>query len=383
MLKKIKLLIAAVFFFSLAFELFSFSFLYFYSDAALAPRLPSYHWENVQTPKETKVSSNEAGIWYQPNLNLRISFNKHAGCEPYQLQTNSYGARDIERNINSSEHRVLVLGDTMMEGMGVDTSGRISDILEKKSGLEHLNFSIKNTGTLHHLETYRHLASEFDHDSIIVGIFPYDDFIDADLQKKIKFDSTYSGQFLSGDYPNYEQIVHQGNKYPDKFIYIEALLHEYTYSWHLLLYLRNRSNEGSFTFDTPSAYYYFSEDDYLKFVHPLNQLALAAPDKTIYLVSIPYINDIEAYQGELTTPFSDRMLLFAENHANVEYFDLLAPISEHLSKGEDSVQDYYFPCNKQHFSPNGYALAADILYENLQIYKTKWAGVQLTYLQEN
>ena len=110
-------------------------------------------------------------------------------------------------------------------------------------------------------------------------------------------------------------------------------------------------------------------------------MVLAAPDKNIFFVSIPYINDIEAYQGGPTTPFSDRMHVFADNHKNVEYFDLLHPITEHINE-VSGIDNYYFPCNKQHFSKDGYALAADILYDNLQIYKPKWAGVQFTYLQE-
>lgn len=365
----------ALLLFSLTFELFSLSFLYLYPQAELAPRLPSYHWNNVLIPKETKVVSSDAGIWYQPNLDLKISFNRFAGCEPYHLITNSYGARDSERSINSQSARVVILGDTMMEGMGVEVSSRISDLLETKTGIEHLNFSVKNTGSLHHLETYKALASEFDHEAIIVGLFPYDDFIDADLEKKTVFDASYSGHFLVGEYPNYETVSYTSDQNKnDNFVYVEALLHEYTFSWHFLLYLRNRSNVVSRNFDSPSAYYSHSEDDFMKFTFPLEQLAQLAHDKDIYLVSIPYLNDLETYESGSTAPFTEKMRHFANNYPNVQYFDLLDPIASHESGNKDTL---YFPCNKQHFSPAGYALAADILYENLPLYSTNRAEAEL------
>ncbi|MEM8863484.1 MAG: hypothetical protein AAGD96_34685 [Chloroflexota bacterium] len=373
MLKKLKALIITLLLFCLSFELFSLSFLYLNPQAELAPRLPSYHWNNVLVPKETKVISTEIGNWYQSDLNLKISFNRFAGCNPYHLITNSYGSRDAERALSSSSTRVIVLGDTMMEGMGVDVSYRISNLLESRSGIEHLNFSLKNTGSLHHLETYKALASEFDHDAIIVGLFPYDDFIDADMDKKTKFDASYSGQFLIGDYPNYEIVTHvpeiQKN---DDFVYVEALLHEYTYSWHFLLYLRNRSKSKSF--DSPSAYYFHAEDEFLKFSYPLEQLALLAPDKDIYLVSIPYLNDLKSYQNGTTAPFTQKMSDFADQYSNVMYFDLLQPISGHAS---DNPEELYFSCNKQHFSEQGYSLTADILYESLPIYASDRAEAEL------
>lgn len=375
MLKKLKALFIALLLFCISFELFSLSFLYLYPQAELAPRLPSYHWNNVLIPKEKKVVSSEAGIWYQPNLDLKIAFNRFAGCEPYHLITNSYGARDSERSMSSTSARVIVLGDTMMEGMGVDVSSRISNLLETKTGIEHLNFSVKNTGSLHHLETYKTLASEFEHDAIIVGIFPYDDFIDADLEKKKVFDAGYSGHFLLGDYPNYTKVSHESvQEKSEDFVYVEALLHEYTYSWHFLLYLRNRSKADSQKFDSPSAYYHHSEEDFMKVVFPLEQLAQLAPNKDIYLVSIPYLNDLEAYENTTTAPFTEKMLHFAEKYPNVEYFDLLEPVTSYAS---GDTETYYFPCNKQHFSPAGYALAADILYENLPLYSTKRAEAEL------
>jgi hypothetical protein len=55
-------------------------------------------------------------------------------------RSNSYGARDIERSPRSTTPRAVVLGDSFVEGIGVELGERVTDLLEKGSGAEYLNF---------------------------------------------------------------------------------------------------------------------------------------------------------------------------------------------------------------------------------------------------
>ncbi len=343
-------------------EICSFFFLVLGFGGPSVPRVPSYSWRNVVQPKEVKIVPTTFGDWYQPDIDVKISFNRYQGCDLYDLQTNSYGARDIEREKRSDSGRVVVLGDTLMEGMGVGIDSRISNILESRTGIEHMNFSVKNTGSLHHLLTYESLAADFDHDTVVVQLYPYNDFIDADIERKMVFDPKYTGYFLTGAYPDYQMEFHTGYKKPGQEMYIEAVLSEFTHTWHVLLYMKNRVNRLETNPTSPSKYYHFTEDEFQKFIFPLEQLAEKTGDKQVYFVSMPYINDIEAYRQDPDAPFNKRLEEFAQQYEHVEYLDMLQPVSD---KTGDKYLNYYYPCNKEHFSREGYALIADLMYTDL------------------
>src|SRR5277367_3641662 len=76
------------------------------------------------------------GVWHRPNSH----FVHEGGCFTVEYDTNSYGARDSERALHSSAPRTIVLGDSFVEGLGVPVQDRLSNILEKDTGREHLNF---------------------------------------------------------------------------------------------------------------------------------------------------------------------------------------------------------------------------------------------------
>ena len=76
------------------------------------------------------------GAWHRPNGH----FIHKSGCYSVEYDTNSYGARDVERSVHSSAPRVIALGDSMIEGMGQPADKRLTNILEKETGREYLNF---------------------------------------------------------------------------------------------------------------------------------------------------------------------------------------------------------------------------------------------------
>src|SRR5262245_62400166 len=79
-------------------------------------------------------------------------------------RSNSYGARDVERTLTSDRPRVLVLGDSMTEGLGVALEQRFTNLLERETGIEHLNFATSGDfGTTQYYLLYKTLASKFSH----------------------------------------------------------------------------------------------------------------------------------------------------------------------------------------------------------------------------
>ncbi len=116
------------------------------------------------------------GVWHRPNGH----FVHKAGCYTIEYTTNSYGARDIERSLHSSPSRTVVLGDSFIEGLGLPDEDRLSNILERDPGREHLNFGTGgNFGPLQYALLYKSMAAAFDHDLVIVGVPPDNEFHDT------------------------------------------------------------------------------------------------------------------------------------------------------------------------------------------------------------
>jgi hypothetical protein len=79
------------------------------------------------------------GVWHRPNGH----FFHQMGCFSVEYTTNSYGARDVERSLHSSEPRTVMLGDSFIEGFGLPDQERLSNILERDTGREHLKMDFR------------------------------------------------------------------------------------------------------------------------------------------------------------------------------------------------------------------------------------------------
>src|SRR6218665_315271 len=76
------------------------------------------------------------GVWHYANATTR-----HIGpCWNVEYQFNSYGARDDEKQRASEKKRILFLGDSFIEGYGIDKDKRLSNLMEKNMDVECLNF---------------------------------------------------------------------------------------------------------------------------------------------------------------------------------------------------------------------------------------------------
>src|ERR1700692_3345283 len=83
----------------------------------------------------------------------------------------------------TSKPRTVVLGDSMMEGLGLADQDRLTNILEKGTGREYLNFGTSGDfGPLQYALLYKTLAAKFDHDTVVVGVLPDNDFHDMSLE---------------------------------------------------------------------------------------------------------------------------------------------------------------------------------------------------------
>src|SRR5205823_2999909 len=99
-------------------------------------------------------------------------------CFDAVYRSNSYGARDKDRQKESlGSRRVIVLGDSMIEGFGVDAADRVTDRLERATGIEHLNFGTSGDfGSIQEWLLYTRVKKDFDHSEVMLFMLPDNDF---------------------------------------------------------------------------------------------------------------------------------------------------------------------------------------------------------------
>jgi hypothetical protein len=118
------------------------------------------------------------GVWGVPGSRSRLVRE----CFDVKYEFNGIGARDKEIQLHSSK-RWIVLGDSFVEGWGIQENERFTNILEGSLGLEFANFaSSGDFGPLQYLLVYKFLAKQFQHNGVIIGFLPANDFTDNDSE---------------------------------------------------------------------------------------------------------------------------------------------------------------------------------------------------------
>ncbi len=164
--------------------------------------LPSYSLANVAP--FWRVISPDFGVWHPPNATYR----HRKTCFDVTYTSNSHGMRDAEVSLTSPMSRVAVIGDSFVEGWGIDDGRRFTERLQALTTSEHLNFGVSGSfGTTQAFLLYRTLAARFDHQAVIFSILPGNDFVDDTAPpRELAADAVRRRPYLVGDYPNYELL---------------------------------------------------------------------------------------------------------------------------------------------------------------------------------
>jgi hypothetical protein len=108
--------------------------------------------------------ANENGTYNHPDFSVSVSNNRD-------------GHRDLEYPVEriQGKNRMLVLGDSMAWGFGVELEERFSEILESKySDWEVINASVSGYGTDQELLYYKYRGAKYQPDVVLVLFHPND-----------------------------------------------------------------------------------------------------------------------------------------------------------------------------------------------------------------
>lgn len=355
----------------------------FHSRLKLNPGWISYEkqfWGDV---------SPEFGRWRLPNSSIRVPI---CNGDTVLLTSNSYGMRDAARQLANpgTKKRAVLIGDSFMEGYMVNAPLRYSNLLEAKTGSEHLNFGINGTSTINYFLTYQYLARRFEHDVVIVSLLPANDFEDfndkgmiegrkriellkypiyrpywASGQPNVKLKYTLATVDQSVAAPMNRQQPIRVQETVDsvyhtlslgKKLRAEIELNSYVYACAMSWLGESAASESkpknSFAKES-------FESRWFDFGYSLEALLKAAKGKKVILIGMPILPDVRAYAEHPADDLSPRIEALCRKYG-ATYINLLPVIYQMNPKLWPS---FYVPCDG-HFNAKGEMLVAKTLLNN-------------------
>lgn len=307
------------------------------------------------------------GRWRWPNR----TWQYRDGCMQNNYQSNSIGARDPERDLSAGgKERVVMIGDSFMEGFGVEYGERTSDMLEEMTGIEHLNLGITNFGTVQEWLAYERFGLRYEHTKVVFYILPENDFKENDPNHERK--ETYRPT-LRKTASGYE--VHYTVDFDDRYtgkISVPSLIKNNVDN---AIYMANvgrwatralknwpDANKGP----EPTTHYNgYSPEDIDVMRYALGQVADLAGERPVYLIVLPLTADLEYVlrHGPDTQLIRD-LGEFAASRPNVRLIDM-APyfLADAKTTGRDFLA-YTLGCDG-HWSVAGHRVVADTLFKEI------------------
>jgi hypothetical protein len=294
------------------------------------------------------------GVWHYPDVELP------------GIRTNSHGMRDRERKLEAAgAPRVALIGDSFVEGYGVVDGQRMSDHLERKAGIEHLNFGCSGGfGPLQQALLYETLALRFEHDRVYLFCLPDNDFEDL-----VERDPGRYRPYLRPDGEGGYRVV-----YPVDFE-ARQRARPPSLAKRLRLAARNHSRflnalgQVRLAHVFPSlqgadpAYDRFDPGLGEQLLHCYGRLVAAAAPRPVWVFVIPRRADLLASaRGRLEGRAPALLRAWAEGQPRVQVVDLLPLFERELEQRELSPESLFLP-NDGHWSPFGNRLAALLVME--------------------
>ena len=326
--------------------------------AEIKIELPTYTFQNTHN------------FWFDLDENFGTRhlandvYRQKKYCFDVTYEANSKGFRDVERELQSTSHRVIALGDSFTEGIGVNLEDRLTNLLEENTKIPHLNFGLAgNFGPTQYWMLYKTHAIEYTHDAVLVGVLPSNDFIDDDYEIGLQVGGYRYRPFLKGDYPNYELVYHTKNiensrARPRNPHFINKFLKNFTHSYNMYYYLRTKRKISAIPKDQlleetkiPS-YFNFTEAQFDRLHYTIKQIKTLAGNRPVMVYSIPIEKEIKSYREHKKNPLGKQLKAVCDS-LDVEYLDLLPKTDQFL---EEEYKTLYLPCDG-HWSEAGNAFA--------------------------
>jgi hypothetical protein len=338
--------------------------------------LPTYQVSRITSGTFWKDLNPHFGVWHEPGA----EYHHISSCVDVHYKANRHGMRDAQRELESDEPRFAVIGDSVVEGYGIDRNERFSNVLERETGVEHLNFGLGGGfGPLQYQLLYRHFASNFSHEGIVLGIYPNNDLSDYLPEPDANpYRHRYKPYYTleNGEYRivYYRETLEEARRATEGGFgrLVSNALREFVASAHVIKFMM-RLRPSDFTSlipgrdsvqSLPSAFYDYADRQIEVMELSLNALYEAASGRPVYVFLAPRFTDFLRYRDEKTNPLA-RLLERWASDKNAQIVDMLSLMYE-ASRGDlEDIRRLYQTCDTSHWGARGNRLAADILRDRI------------------
>lgn len=320
--------------------------------------VPSFELPKAEPPFWVD-SDPHFGPWHAPNRTVE---HKRA-CFSTSYRSNSYGALDIERPRSAQGPRAVVLGDSFTVGHGVVEDKRFSNRLEQLTGIPFMNFGAGGTSVVQYFLVYKHLASQFAHDRVLVGVLPDNDFDEGPHETRYR-------PYWKGEYPNYTlqyslPRIEDSVRHPSRAessLTAHDVLGAFSFFYNAADYVAGYRKVIERREDRPNyaGYFDFDAQQLARMRYSLEQIYALAPEHRMAVMAMPRLIDITRYNQEKKNPFGDAMTKIA-SEVGFQFVDML-PLMAKAYAGRE--RDLYLGCDG-HWGPEGHDFAAKVLKERL------------------
>lgn len=303
------------------------------------------------------------GMWHE----AETQYVHTKSCFSVTYRTNAYGARDRARKRAGKLPRVVMLGDSFTEGYGLERAERTSDLLEARTGTEHLNFGTSgHFGPTQSWLLYKHLGKGFEHDVVVLNLLPDNDFTDDDPVYAKAYPDQYR-PYLEAKGGGYELVYVNADKRGasaaetrrEERRFLGRLLRNFSYGANVFNYFKGlvpqllaRGDDGGGDLGPGYAGYFdFTQAQAERLIEVLTRLIAEADGKSVFVTLIPRPADLET---AAPSPLPQILGVLAAEHENLHLIDFREKF-----RAAD-WKSYYRGCDG-HWSPAGARAAADVL----------------------
>ena len=304
------------------------------------------------------------GHRYVPNLKMRIPYSE----KPYYIKTNKQGFRsnfDYLKDNKQKEKRIIFLGDSFTAGDGVANEKRFSDILTAKFGAKSYNFGLSGSGVDQQFLIYKHIASRYDHDILVIS--PHiGDIIRNLMSSRMAYEAESGKQFLvpkpyftiendrlklhNSPVPKKREST-SDTKNPERMFqptdFVRNIFHKY---------VPRRIKEKMLKFQLSNQHAgYENENDprWILMRKLLEGIVELAGDKEIILAPLSY------HRIGVNPQYQERFINLAEQYKNVHFVDIL----DEFKKVKDTDSLYF--AKDHHYSEYTHQIIADTISSNI------------------
>lgn len=301
------------------------------------------------------------GVWHLPHARYR-----HAkACFSVPYRANAFGMRDSETSQAHAGKRVVVLGDSFAEGWGVADGKRLPDLLERSTGIEHLDFGTSvDFDPVQYWQLYRTKAKAFGHDAVLVMILPNNDLPEGSTTEERDAGARWQPR-LTGTYPDYRVTYPPRRFEPEPrntARYWVNLPGEFWLTYRTAMFVvayisavrAHNAGEAEAGALQRSRYYNFTRAEFDRLRYSVEQIVKEADGREVMVATIPRPDDFAAAATGKSPPLTQELRRITEQ-GGARFLDLLPQM-----RAAGPATRWFLTCDG-HWSESGHAEAEKII----------------------